>query len=405
MSVSDRITLQGHLIDSNILSRVMDEIVSSGGRFRFIQFDVGKNVDDASACELEVTCDTQEQLTNLLGLISHRGAVVETQADAVLETARADGVFPDDFYSTTNQRTFVRRADRWVEVADQEMDCAIRLSKDRFECVPVANVRCGDQIVCGYKGVRVEPQQRQRGPSMFEFMSSAVSSEKPKHVLIAELARQFRAVKASGKKLVLVGGPAIIHTGAVGHVVSLIQQGYIDLLFAGNALATHDIEQALHGTSLGVHVEQAVPVNAGHEHHIRSINTIRRCGSIAHAVEQGVLTSGIMHACVTHGVDFVLAGSIRDDGPLPDVITDALEAQQRMRSYVPQIGFALIVATALHGIATGNILPAWVPMVCVDIEGSVVTKLADRGSWQTVGIVTDVEPFFRELLQFLDAQA
>lgn len=401
MAVSEEITLKGHLIDSLILSKIMDEVVSFGGSFRFLEFNVGTDVDDPSFCRLEVTCADQPKLDELLSLVAHHGAIVQPMEEAKLSATHADGVFPDDFYSTTNQRTFVRTDGDWVEVQNQEMDCGIRAIDGGYECVPVARVRKGDRIICGYHGVKVEPQERQRGPSMFEFMSSAVSSEKPKHALIREVARRMKEVKAGGKRILLVGGPAIVHTGAGRHVVKMIEEGYISLLFAGNALATHDIEQALHGTSLGMHVDNAVPIDAGHEHHIRSINTIRGCGGIRQAVEKGVLTSGIMHACVKSNVDFVLAGSIRDDGPLPDVITDVLTAQDRMRSFVDDIGFVLIVATALHGIATGNILPAWIPMVCVDIEAAVVTKLADRGSWQTVGIITDVEPFFHELRGYL----
>ena len=400
MAVSEEITLQGHIVDSLIMSRVMDEIVSFGGRFRFLEFNVGKDQDQPSFARLQVTCDGEAELAELLALIARHGAVVETTEDAKWVVAQSGGVFPPEFYSTTNQQSYVRRDAEWVAVRRQEMDCGIRTTADGgFECVPVANVRQGDHIICGYHGLKVEPQQRQRGPSMFEFMSSTVSSEKPKNVLIREVAQRMREVKRSGKKILLVGGPAIVHTGAGRHIVRLIEAGYIQVLFAGNALATHDIEQALYGTSLGVHLERALPIDAGHEHHIRAINTIRGCGGIAQAIEQGVLTSGIMYSCIKYGVDYVLAGSVRDDGPLPDVVTDVIEAQDRMRSYIDQLGFVLIVATALHGIATGNILPAWIPVVCVDIEASVVTKLADRGSWQTAGIVTDVEPFFHELLE------
>ena len=380
----------------------MDEIVSAGAKFQILEFTIGEDQDSPSFARLAITCDSQPKLDEVLSLVSHHGAVSETKVDAQLIPADQDGVLPDEFYSTTNQRSFVRLDGNWVEVQRQEMDCGIRLMPGGgFECVTVSNVHKGDRIVCGYHGVKVDPQQRVRGPSMFEFMSSAVSSEKPKHVLIKEVAARLRAVRDSGQKILLVGGPAIVHTGAARHVVAMIEKGYVNILFAGNALATHDIEQALHGTSLGVHVDKAVPIDSGHEHHIRSINTIRRCGGIRQAVETGVLTEGIMYSCVQRGVDYVLGGSVRDDGPLPDVITDVIEAQQAMRQRIDGIGFVLIVATALHGIATGNILPAWIPMVCVDIEPAVVTKLADRGSWQTVGIVTDVEPFFHELLNHL----
>jgi lysine-ketoglutarate reductase/saccharopine dehydrogenase-like protein (TIGR00300 family) len=404
MPTSEEVTLEGHIVDSLILSTVMDEIVSFGGTFRFLDFNVGQDQDQPSFARLQVTCDDGDKLAQLLSLIAHHGAVVESPADAELQAVEADGVFPKEFYSTTNQQSYVRHSGKWVAVRRQEMDCGLRATDDGgFECVPVINVRKGDRIVCGYRGVKVEPQQRGRGPNMFEFMSSAVSSEKPKNVLIREVARRMKEVREAGRNILLVGGPAIVHTGAGRHVVRLIETGYVNVLFAGNALATHDIEQALFNTSLGVHLERALPIDAGHEHHIRAINAVRACGGIRQAIEQGVLTSGIMHTCVRHDVDYVLAGSVRDDGPLPDVITDVMQAQDRMRSYVDELGFVLIVATALHGIATGNILPAWIPMVCVDIESAVVTKIADRGSWQTVGIVTDVEPFFNELLENLNS--
>ncbi len=245
------------------------------------------------------------------------------------------------------------------------------------------------------------PLERSRQAGVFEFMASSVSTEKPKNVIIRGVADRMKAVRAAGKKTLLVGGPAIVHTGSAHHVVELIEKGYIHTLFAGNALATHDIEQALFGTSLGVWMDRAELAEAGHEHHLRAINTIRRHGGIRQAVADGVLTSGIMHACVKHNIDFVLAGSIRDDGPLPEVITDVLVAQDEMRKRVPEIGLALMIATGLHAIATGNILPAWVAVVCVDISPAIVTKLADRGTFQTVGVVTDVEPFLRELLDHL----
>jgi lysine-ketoglutarate reductase/saccharopine dehydrogenase-like protein (TIGR00300 family) len=228
-------------------------------------------------------------------------------------------------------------------------------------------------------------------------MSSTVSSEKPKSISVKGVVDAIRATRAEGKKVLLVGGPAIVHTGSAAHAARLIKDGWIQVLFAGNALATHDIEQALYGTSLGVSLTHGEPIEHGHEHHLRAINTIRRAGGIGRAVEQGVLTSGIMYEAVRSGVELVLAGSIRDDGPLPEVITDTLVAQDRMRGAIRDVGFALLIATALHSIATGNLLPAWVKVVCVDINPATVTKLSDRGTFQTIGLVTDVEPFLRSL--------
>jgi lysine-ketoglutarate reductase/saccharopine dehydrogenase-like protein (TIGR00300 family) len=310
------------------------------------------------------------------------------------------GAFPEGFYSTTNQRTEVRIDGAWRPVADQEMDCGIVVGKSGVaRCIPMTEVEKGMSIVVGHGGVRVFPIERPEAEHAFAFMNSDVSTEKPKGVIIRQIAEELVQNKRAGKKTLLVGGPAIVHTGSGPLISELIRGDYIHRLFAGNALATHDIEQALFGTSLGVQLRDASIVEAGHEHHLRAINRIRRAGSIRKAVETGVLPSGIMHDCVQHGVEYLLAGSIRDDGPLPDVITDALEAQRQMRAAVRDVSFCLMIATTLHSIAVGNLLPAWVKVVCVDINPSTVIKLNDRGSFQTVGLVTDVEPFLRALVQ------
>jgi lysine-ketoglutarate reductase/saccharopine dehydrogenase-like protein (TIGR00300 family) len=286
------------------------------------------------------------------------------------------------------------------------MDCGIAVDPASGTAAPrkFSQVRKGEQIVVGYGGVRVVPLERSRDRNVFEFMASTVSSEKPKAAIVRAIAGEMRAARAAGEKILVVGGPAIVHTGAGRHLVRLIELGYVDRLFAGNALAVHDIEEALFGTALGVHVEHGTPAEEGHEHHIRAINRIRAAGSIRAAVEQGILTSGVMHACVKHGVEYVLAGSIRDDGPLPEVITDAIEAQQAMLAGIEGVAVALMIATTLHSIATGNLLPATTKTVCVDINPAVVTKLADRGTFQAIGLVTDVEPFFVELLDELECE-
>ncbi|HOA74753.1 MAG TPA: TIGR00300 family protein [Phycisphaerae bacterium] len=402
--VTEEITLEGHIIDSLILSKVLDDILAYGADFRITEMRVGQTKDDRSFARVEVSADSPSALSEVISRIARHGAIVKTAEDVRLVPAEQDGVFPEGFYSTTNQRTCVRYQGNWHDVLDQEMDCGIVFDKatGQFRCVPVADIKAGDLVVVGYRGVKVTPAARGPKVGVFEFMSSAVSSEKPKNVAIKQIADRMRQVRASDKKILLVGGPAIVHTGSAHHVVQLIEKGYIDVLFAGNALAVHDIEQALYGTSLGVYMDRAIPAETGHEHHLRAINTIRRYGSIRAAIEAGVLTTGIMHAVIRHGVEFVLAGSIRDDGPLPEVITDTLVAQAAMRAHVRSVGFALMIATTLHSVATGNLLPADVPVVCVDINPAVATKLADRGSFQTVGLVTDVEPFLRELLAELD---
>ena len=406
--VTEEIQIEGHIIDSLVLSKVLDEIVSSGGDFSIEHIQIGQKHGDRSEATIEVSAPTAEALGNLVARIGRLGATIRTPQEAELVPADRDGVFPEGFYSTTNLPTLVRWRGNWVPVERQEMDCGIRQDErtDSFACVAVCHVRRGDRMVVGHRGIKVIPLQRTHQAGTFEFMNSAVSTEKPKNVIIHDIAERMREVKEGGKKILLVGGPAIVHTGSARHVVRLIEAGYIQVIFAGNALATHDLEQTLFGTSLGIHMDRAIPVDAGHEHHLRAINTIRRCGSIRAAVEQGLVNSGIMHACVRHGVEFVLAGSIRDDGPLPEVITDALVAQDRMREVIQAggIGFCLMIATTLHSVATGNLLPASIPVVCVDISPAVVTKLADRGSFQTVGLVTDVEPFLRELLHDLELE-
>jgi lysine-ketoglutarate reductase/saccharopine dehydrogenase-like protein (TIGR00300 family) len=402
--LTEEITLEGHIVDSLILSRVLDEILAGEGDYHIREFRIGQHRNNPSFARIEISASDANLLSDLIAKVGKHGAVVKTPQDARMSPTDRDGVFPEGFYSTTNQPTMVRLSEEWHEIHKQEMDCGIRFdpTDNTFTCIPVTKAKAGDAIVVGHQGVKVIPAHRPEEKEAFGFMSSAVSSEKPKNVMIHDVAEKMKSVRASGKKLLLVGGPAIVHTGSGQHIVRLIEAGYIHVLFAGNALATHDIEQAIYGTSLGVCMNRATHEEAGHEHHIRAINTIRRAGSIRAAVDNGTLTSGIMHACVTHDVDFVLAGSVRDDGPLPDVITDMLDAQDAMRERIPAIGFTLVIATALHGIATGNLLPASVPVVCVDIQPSVVTKLADRGTTQTVGIVTDVEPFLRELLTNLD---
>ncbi|WP_442485494.1 ornithine cyclodeaminase [Aeoliella sp. SH292] len=405
----EEVELRGHIIDSLLLPKVLDTITTRGGTFEIRQIAIGTGRHDPSHAVLGVYADTQELLDEILAQISDHGAVPTAGQDCRLVEADIDGALPEGFYSSTNQRTELRIAGHWTPVDDQEMDCGVVLDTQtgRPRCIPMTDVRRGMQVVVGHAGVRVFPLERQDAGHAFSFMNSSVSTEKPKRVVVREIAQNLfanRSVAGKGGpgKSLLVGGPAIIHTGSGPLVSELIRRGYLQKLFAGNALATHDIEQSLYGTSLGVNVLDAQIAEAGHEHHLRSINRIRRAGSIATAVESGILTSGIMYDCVKHNVDYVLAGSIRDDGPLPDVITGALDAQRRMREEIKGVTFCLMVATMLHSVAVGNLLPAWVKVVCVDINPSTVIKLSDRGSFQTVGLVTDVEPFFRSLLAELD---
>ena len=402
--VSEIITLEGHIIDSKLLANVMDDIITFGGEFQLLEVHIGQSRQERSLARIEVRTEGTQKMNELLSLLTRHGAIWHSGGDAELVEADMDGAFPEEFYSSTNHRTYIRWKGEWTEVQNQEMDCGVMLdpATNTFRIRPMHQVRKGDRLVCGNRGIRVVPVEQRRSRGLFEFMASDISSEKPKSTIIRNTAALMHQVKQRGERFLLVGGPAIVHTGAADHVVRLIETGYVHVLFAGNALAVHDIEHNLYGTSLGVYIDKAVLADAGHEHHLRAINTIRRVGGIRRAVEQGVLTGGIMHACVKNGVEIVLAGSVRDDGPLPDTISDMLVAQDKMREAIRGVGFALMVATALHSIATGNILPGWVPAVCVDITPGVLTKLADRGSFQTIGLVTDVEPFFRELVQEIE---
>ncbi len=403
--MSEALEIRGHVLDAGVLTRLLDDVLELGGDYLIERFDVGKRPDDTSYVRLQVSAPTQAQLQGILGRAQTYGVNLVDPGEALVRVVDRDGVFPEDFYSTTNLDTEVRIGGRWLAVERPEMDCGLVVSPDstRVGTTPVSDVRAGDRVVCGSHGVRVRvpAMPTAERESVFEFMNSVVSSEKPQALQVRQVADQMRRVKTAGQRVLWVAGPAVVHTGAAPAMCALIEAGYVDVLFAGNALATHDIESALYGTSLGVDLAKGSGVEHGHEHHIRAINRIRACGSIAAAVEQGVLTSGVMHALVTHGRPFVLVGSVRDDGPLPDVHTDVVEGQRAMRAELPGVGYAIMVATMLHAIATGNILPATVPLVCVDINPATVTKLSDRGSAQATGIVTDIGLFLEQLAQEL----
>lgn len=403
----DVVELRGHIIDSMILPTIMDEIMDRGGDFHVETLEVGRRKDEPSYCRIEIRASSREELEALLERVGRLGATRAEASPVRTAPAPADGVFPEGFYSTTNLQTWVNIDGQWSSVQYPEMDCAIAVdpSEHTARCVTPNEVRAGTHIVIGHEGVRVVPLERPRTqPAIFAFMGSAVSAEKPNPRLIRAIAERMREVRSSGGKILIVAGPVVVHTGAAAQVVWLIEHGYVQALFAGNGLAAHDIEAALYGTSLGVSLETGTPTEAGHEHHLRAINTVRRAGSIEAAVRQGILTTGIMHACVRRDVKVVLAGSIRDDGPLPDVITDAQLAQAEMREVVRGgVRLTLILASMLHGIATGNLLPADVTTVCVDIEPAVVTKLSDRGTFQNISVVADVGGFLRELVSNLAA--
>lgn len=401
---SQAIELRGHIIDSMVLPKILDELIDFGVEFSIQQLNVGRSRTETSYARIEITAESAEQLSAVLSHVQQHGATPVEMEMVETEPAPADGVFPEGFYSTTNMVTLVELEGQWLPVANPEMDCGILIENGQARCIAINEVKQGQSIVVGHQGIKVIPTERPRVPSpMFSFMGSQVSSEKPKSVYIREIAERIKDTRARGGKILVVGGPAIVHTGSGELLCRLIERRLVDFLFAGNALATHDIESAFFGTSLGVSLEGGLALEGGHEHHLRAINRIRAAGGIRQAVEQDILRSGVMHACVRHDVDFVLAGSIRDDGPLPDVITDVIQAQGEMRKRIHQgIEVAIMLSTMLHSIAVGNLLPASVFTVCVDINPATLTKLVDRGSHQTAGLVMDVGSFLRELLEALD---
>ena len=401
MQANETVEISGHLMDTGVLSPILNDIREYGGDYVIDRLDIGHEKLDISHATIAVSAEDDESLQRLLMRLQTRGVNQVDPGEARLDVVAQDGVFPDGFYSTTNLESRVRLAGKWVPVENPEMDCGLVVEGEdgelRIYTLPMADVKARMKVVCGASGIKVSIPEIARAGGSFGFMESEVSSEKPQAVLVRQVADGMRSAKDAGQKVLWVGGPGVVHTGAAPAMVALVQAGFVDVLFAGNALATHDIEAALYGTSLGVDLAQGSGVEHGHEHHIRAINTIRKAGSIKDAVDQGVLTSGIMHALVTQDKAFVLVGSVRDDGPLPDVYTDVIDGQRAMRAKIDKVGFAMMVATMLHSVATGNILPASIPLVCVDINPATVTKLADRGSSQARGIVTDVGLFLEQL--------
>ena len=396
---AEEIELRGHIIDSWVLPRVFDAVMDLGGEFEVLEIQVGKRKDETSHARLRVAAPSAAQLAEIVTQLQELGAEVVGRADVETKPAPRDGALPPEFYSTSNLPTEVRIGGKWVGVEGIEMDVAILVDRARARAStrPMVHVKKGDPIAVGYGGIRVLPIPRARGSEVFSFMNSAVSSEKPKKLVIAEIAREMREIRGRGGKILVVAGPAIVHSGAGLHLAQMIRDGHVDVLFGGNAIAAHDVESAMFGTSLGVSLESGLPAEGGHRNHMRAINAVRTAGSLAAAIAQGLVKKGIVFEAVKKGIPMVLAGSIRDDGPLPDVITDVLVAQDRMRAEVQGVELALLVSSMLHSIATGNLLPASVKTVAVDINPAVVTKLADRGSWQAVGLVTDAELFLREL--------
>ncbi|MHC1628293.1 MAG: ornithine cyclodeaminase, nickel-pincer nucleotide-dependent [Candidatus Nezhaarchaeales archaeon] len=397
---AEEVQVEGHLIDSMILTRILDRIMELEGDFEIVEFSVGKKKHEYSRAKLIVKGKSKEHLDEMLKELYRLGAVPVQAKEVELKPAPMDGVAPDDFYSTTNFPTEIYYQGSWIPVEDIMMDKVIVVDPQakRARCVPLREIKKGDLIVVGEKGIRVKPPERPRESlRVFEFMSSKVSPEKPSTSIVKHIAKDIHDIKRKGGKIAVVAGPAVVHTGGAPALARIIRLGYVDALLAGNALAVHDVEYALFGTSLGVKVDEGVAASKGHRNHLAAINEIMKAGSLKAAVEKGILKKGIMYECIVRGVPYVLAGSIRDDGPLPDVITDVVEAQKAYRELLKGIDMVLMLATTLHSIAVGNMLPATVKVVCVDINPATIIKLLDRGTAHAVGVVSDVGVFLKML--------
>ncbi len=391
---SQEIEVSGHLIDSLILTKIFDKIMDLKGEFHVQEIDIGKKKKDQSYVRLRVQGRNQKHLDEILETVYREGAVSKIQKEIRLKKSVKNFVMPDNFYSTTNNHTQVFHKGRWIQVENMMMDKCIVVRGHKAFCVPVRDVKKGDPIIVGEHGIKITPPERPReGVNVFEFMGSSSSSERPTMHIAKKVAEDIHNTKKNGGRIVLVGGPAIVHTGADDAVSELIRAGYIDAVLAGNALAVHDIEYATLGTSLGMNVHDATLAYHGHRNHMDTINAVFKAGSIADMVKTKKLTKGIMYECVKNRVPFVLAGSIRDDGPLPDVITDVSQAQREYKKMLKDAKMVIMISTMLHSIATGNMLPANVKVIVVDINPTTVTKLMDRGTWQALGIVSDVGAF------------
>jgi len=394
---SETIELRGHIIDSLILPKVLDQILTQGATFKIREIKIGQNRTDQSFARIEVSAPSETALSELLLRLLQHGAEIAKRVNVQLAPAPADGVFPRDFYVTTNQQTFIRIDDNEIEVRPATMDSAVAADQGKARAVKFYEVRKGDQIVIGHEGVRVVPVQRSTSHTdVFQFINRSIGADEPKAAVIRELGAELTRARQAQGKIAVVAGPSVIRTGAGEHLERLIKAKYVDRLFAGNAFAIYDIERVLFGTSLGINPDHAL-TGGGHENHMRATNVIRECGGIARAVAQNVLNSGIMHSCVEHGVDIVLTGSIRDEGPIPGVTTDVVEAQKIMRDKLSDITHVLLLGTVQHAMAIATMLAPTVRTVCVDIDPWAVERVIEHQPFQSLGLVTDVEPFLREL--------
>ena len=397
--------VRGHLIDSMILTRIFDKIMDLKGDFNVLEFKIGKRKNELSYARLMVHGKNKKHLDQLLATLYIEGAQPVLIEEVLIKPAPEDMVMPSDFYSTTNNSTQIYYSNEWIDVRNMMMDkcIAIDIKLRTAECKMIREVRKGDMIVVGERGVKVLPEERPRqGIDIFQFMSSSSSSERPTLQLARKIAMDIHLTKKAGGKIIVTAGPVIVHSGAAESLAKMIRLGYVNGLLSGNALAVHDIENALMGTSLGMNVKDGTLAVRGHRNHMLAINEVFKAGSIENMVRKRILKSGIMYECIVNKIPFVLCGSIRDDGPIPDVVADILEAQRQYKEILKGANMVLMLSTMLHSIAVGNMLPAKVKVVALDISQPVVTKLLDRGTTQAIGVVSDVGAFLPMVVQQLE---
>jgi len=391
------IVSQGHLIDSGIMSKILNLIIDEKADYRIVNFSIGKKQDEKSDLEILLTCNSEEQLNRVSEKLVILGAWEKGAVESVFKKTEKDGCVPSDFYSTSNHRTDIYLNESWREVGKQRMDAMIVLKDNGPECIKLRDVKKGDPILCGSDSVRVHPPDAERESQGFGFMTNDVSSERSDNIAVIKVADELRQLKAEGKKAITVAGPVVIHTGGAGALAAMIREGYIQGLLGGNAIAVHDLESCFYGTSLGVDMKTGKPTHGGHYHHMRAINKINSHGSIKAAIKAGDLTEGLMYEVMQSEIPYCLAGSIRDDGPLPETVMDMIEAQKQYGEIIKDTDMLIMLSTMLHSIGAGNMTPSWVKTICVDINPAVVTKLSDRGTGQAVGIVSDVGLFLRAI--------
>ncbi len=404
LPISDVVEAQGHLIDSHLMEEIFDTVVEFGGRFEVEHFSIGRTNGDPSSLRMRVEASTEEVMEQMMTQLLRLGCAAVDAGEVVLQIAECDRCAPEEFYSTTNQQTLVRHGGQWLRAQNQRMDAMLVVRDGAAACRRLRDIKAGDPVVIGMRGIRVIPEAKERDRLAFAFMSNEISSERQVETAVKQTVNLMRNARAEGKKIIAVAGPVVVHTGGGVALAKLIRGCWIDALLAGNALAVHDIESALLGTSLGIRASDGRQEDHGHQNHMRAINVVNRAGSIAKAVHNGRLTTGVMYECVKSNVPFVLAGSLRDDGPLPDTITDMNEAQDAYAEHLQNAGVVLCLSSMLHSIATGNMLPAWVRIVCVDINPAVPTKVSDRGTGHALGVVTDVGLFLDLLAKRLELE-